>query len=79
MRQGPNPRPGAPNHDLLRARARKHLSIDALGRMSGVSGKTIRDIEKGRVRNPHMETQARLARALQYEDPLDLFRPERNA
>jgi len=47
--------------------------------MSGVSGKTIRDIEKGRVRNPHMETQARLARALQYEDPLDLFRPERNA
>jgi transcriptional regulator with XRE-family HTH domain len=79
MRQSPNPRRGAPNHELLRARAKRHLSIDALGRVSGVSGKTIRDIERGRVRNPHMETQARLARALRVADPLELFPPERNA
>lgn len=74
----PNPRPGAPNHDLLRARMEKYLSVDGLARRAVVSGKAIRDIEKGRVIHPHMETKARIARALD-QDILSLFPLERDA
>jgi transcriptional regulator with XRE-family HTH domain len=73
----PNPRPGAPNHDLLRARMEEYLSKDALARKAVVSSKAIRDIESGRVRRPHDETKARISKALG-RPIVDLFPPDRD-
>ena len=46
--------------------------MDGLARRAVVSGKAIRDIERGRVANPHMETKSRISRALD-RDVFDLF------
>lgn len=72
------PKRPKPNHELLRSRIAKHLSADALARQTGLSAKTIRAIEAGRVRRPHVDTKGRLAEALE-KDILVLFPIDREA
>lgn len=32
-----------------------------MGRLTGIGGSTIRDLEKGKAKRPHLETQQRIA------------------
>jgi transcriptional regulator with XRE-family HTH domain len=61
---------------MLRSRIQHSISIRDLERATGISGKQLRLIEQGKVRQPREETIGAIARALSV-DPLALFPLER--
>lgn len=61
----------APNLDLRRERFRQQMTRSALERSTGLSRKSLLDIEERRVR-PRLDTAARIAKALDREVS-DLF------
>ena len=60
-----------PNLDLQRERFKQQMTRSTLSRQTGVSRKTLLDIEQRRVR-PRLETASRIAKALDVE-VVDLF------
>jgi DNA-binding XRE family transcriptional regulator len=70
-------KPGAarprPNMEMLKLRIERGLSREDLGRLAGVSTKTIGFIENGQTRRPREDTMLALSRALGARSPLDLF------
>lgn len=57
--------PRTPNHHLRRLRRNRGWSYATLGyKAGGITAKTIRDIEEGFTRNPHVSTMHALAGAL---------------
>jgi DNA-binding XRE family transcriptional regulator len=59
------------NHTLITLRVNAGLSPNELGAECGVSGKTIRDAEEGRI-TPLPRTQFQIARAFG-KDPTDIW------
>jgi transcriptional regulator with XRE-family HTH domain len=59
--------------ELLRRRIERGLSREDVGRMAGVSTKTVGFIESGQTRRPREDTMLAIARALGAQSPLELF------